>query len=575
MNENDLNGINISDFEKENYKYYSKFSYKDIHIYSIILSVFVCYYLRIPENTVREQLNNILKKILEKFDKNYNEFLEIPKKEENFIAECIDLEKGIAKNKALLDNIFALFVTINTKVPIFIVGKPGCSKSLSVQLINRSMRGDDSKKLLFKKLPQIIMSCYQGSMGSTSKGVKSVFRIARNKLKNAREKRVKKIDINEIVNENKDKNKEEVISMIYFDEMGLAEHSPNNPLKVIHSELEYDLNEGDKKVAFVGISNWALDASKMNRGLFLSIPEPEKEDAKFTSFTIGESYDSTLANTYKSVYESLGEIYYDYKQYLMLQFHDGFEDFHGNRDFYHLVKNVARNIVKENTNSLSQNQKNFFIKKSIERYFAGLLFENTKETSLKRIKKYYRYFDDNVEIEDKYDVKDTIGQNIEDLKSRYLLVISKPSLSEFLLTTILKEKNKAYNYYKGSPFKDDHKSEEYILKILNKIQLNMEQEKVLILNNLGTVYPGLYDLFNQNFNVVGKKNYARIALGYTTNAYSLVNDNFRCIVNVDDDKIKKEEPPFLNRFEKHIISFENLLSKNALDKTNEIYNILL
>ena len=575
MNENDLNGINISDFEKENYKYYSKFSYKDIHIYSIILSVFVCYYLRIPENTVREQLNNILKKILEKFDKNYNEFLEIPKKEENFIAECIDLEKGIAKNKALLDNIFALFVTINTKVPIFIVGKPGCSKSLSVQLINRSMRGDDSKKLLFKKLPQIIMSCYQGSMGSTSKGVKSVFRIARNKLKNAREQRGKKIDINEIVNENKDKNKEEVISMIYFDEMGLAEHSPNNPLKVIHSELEYDLNEGDKKVAFVGISNWALDASKMNRGLFLSIPEPEREDAKFTSFTIGESYDSTLANTYKSVYESLGEIYYDYKQYLMAQFTDGFEDFHGNRDFYHLVKNVARNIVKENTNSLSQNQKNFFIKKSIERNFAGLVFENTKETSLKRIKKYYRYFDDNVEIEDKYDVKDTIGQNIEDLKSRYLLVISKPSLSEFLLTTILKEKNKAYNYYKGSPFKDDHKSEEYILKILNKIQLNMEQEKVLILNNLGTVYPGLYDLFNQNFNVVGKKNYARIALGYTTNAYSLVNDNFRCIVNVDDDKIKKEEPPFLNRFEKHIISFENLLSKNALDKTKEIYNILL
>ena len=573
MDENDLNGMGVSDFEKENYKYYYKCSYKDIHIYSIILSVFVCYYLRIPENKVREQLNNILKKILEKFDKNYNEFLEIPKKEENFIAECIDLEKGIAKNKALLDNIFALFVTINTKVPIFIVGKPGCSKSLSVQLINRSMRGDDSKKLLFKKLPQIIMSCYQGSMGSTSKGVKSVFRIARNKLKNAREQRGKKIDINEIVNENKDKNKEEVISMIYFDEMGLAEHSPNNPLKVIHSELEYDLNEGDKKVAFVGISNWALDASKMNRGLFLSIPEPEKEDAKFTSFTIGESYDSTLANTYKSVYESLGEIYYDYKQYLMSQFTDGFEDFHGNRDFYHLVKNVARNIVKENTNSLSQNQKNFFIKKSIERNFAGLVFENTKETSLKRIKKYYRYFDDNVEIEDKYDVKDTIGQNIEDLKSRYLLVISKPSLSEFLLTTILKEKNKAYNYYKGSPFKDDHKSEEYILKILNKIQLNMEQEKVLILNNLGTVYPGLYDLFNQNFNVVGKKNYARIALGYTTNAYSLVNDNFRCIVNVDDDKIKKEEPPFLNRFEKHIISFENLLSKNALDKTKEIYNI--
>ena len=158
--------------------------------------------------------------------------MKIPQKEQYFIAECINLEKGIAKNKALLDNIFALFAAINTKVPIFIIGKPGCSKSLSVQLIIKSMRGKDSKNLLFKNLPRIIMTSYQGSMGSTSKGVKNVFRIARNKLKSAKEQR----------NQN-----EELISMIFFDELGLAEHSPNNPLKVIHSELEYDLNEGDKK----------------------------------------------------------------------------------------------------------------------------------------------------------------------------------------------------------------------------------------------------------------------------------------------------------------------------------------
>ena len=560
----DLKQINISQTEKDNYEFYSRISHKDIQIYSIILSTFVCYYLRIPENHIRKELYEKLKKLLKEYDKNYADFLDIPLKEEKFIAESIALEKGIAKNKALLDNIFALFVTINTKVPIFIVGKPGCSKSLSVQLINKSMRGGASKNYLFKNLPEIIMSCYQGSMGSTSKGVKSVFKKARNILKNIKNQQIQN-----------NEEMQNIISMIYFDEMGLAEHSPNNPLKVIHSELEYDLNEGDKKVAFVGISNWALDASKMNRGLFLSIPDPEREDAKFTSFTIGESYDPTLANTYKSVYESLGDIYYDYKQFLMSQFNNGFEEFHGNRDFYHLVKNVARNLVKENTNSISQNEKNFFIKKGIERNFAGLVFESTNETSLRRIKKYYRYFDDNVEIEDKYDVKDILGQNIEDLKSRYLLVISKPSISEFLLTTILKEKEKEYNYYKGSPFKDDVKSEEYILKILSKIQINMEQEKVLILNNLGTVYPALYDLFNQNFNQVGKKNYARIALGYTTNAYSLVNDNFRCIVNVEDDKIKKEEPPFLNRFEKHMISFENLLDENCLKKSKEIYNILL
>jgi hypothetical protein len=72
--------------------------------------------------------------------------------------------------------------------------------------------------------------------------------------------------------------------MIYFDEMGLAEVSPNNPLKVIHSQLEYDENED--KVAFVGISNWTLDASKMNRGIYLAIPEPDEEYLQKTALTI-------------------------------------------------------------------------------------------------------------------------------------------------------------------------------------------------------------------------------------------------------------------------------------------------
>ena len=43
--------------------------------------------------------------------------------------------KGIAKNKALLENLFTLFVSVYSKIPLFIVEKPGCSKSLSVQLL--------------------------------------------------------------------------------------------------------------------------------------------------------------------------------------------------------------------------------------------------------------------------------------------------------------------------------------------------------------------------------------------------------------------------------------------------------
>ena len=58
--------------------------------------------------------------------------------------------------------------------------------------------------------------------------------------------------------------------MFVFDEIGLAEISKNNPLKVLHSLLEIE----ERKIGFIGISNWRLDASKMNRALYLARPDP-------------------------------------------------------------------------------------------------------------------------------------------------------------------------------------------------------------------------------------------------------------------------------------------------------------
>ena len=536
----------------------------DIHISAINLSIFVCYYMRITNKKLRKDLSQLLNdKLYNLRNSNVKKFLEIPLSQQKLIVDNIQLDKGIAKNKALLENIFSLFVAINNKVPIFIVGKPGCSKSLSVQLMTKSMRGYLSINPLFKEFPKVIVNSYQGSMGSTSEGVENVFKKARKVLQ----------DLNE---EEKNKN----ISMIFFDEMGLAEHSPNNPLKVIHAELEYDLNEGDKKVAFVGISNWELDASKMNRGLSLYIPEPDEEDMKETALTIGKSYHEILADKFRFFFENLGKVYFEYKQYLK-EFHssDGKEDFHGNRDFYHLVKNAGINLAIKymNNDVITDNVLGIITINSIERNFSGIEFkinENEKITSLEVVKNIYKKIYPNFNVNKEYDVIQRIKENIFDLNSRYLLVIANPSISVHLLSSILLETNKNYNLFIGSEFEEDHKSEEYSLKVLNKVQLHMEQGNILILNNLESVYPNLYDLFNQNFTVLGNKNYARLAVGSTTNTFSFVNNNFRCIVNVDINQIDNEEAPFLNRFEKHILSYEYLLSNELLDEAQRIYNIL-
>lgn len=41
------------------------------------------------------------------------------------------------------------------KIPIIIVGAPGCSKSLTAELLSSNLRGKDSEDIFFKSQPAI------------------------------------------------------------------------------------------------------------------------------------------------------------------------------------------------------------------------------------------------------------------------------------------------------------------------------------------------------------------------------------------------------------------------------------
>ena len=119
---------NLELFDKVTNKkdnFYQKLDQLALQKYSVILAVFVCYYLRITDNESRKKLQEKMNETLVKYDIYFKgkDFLDVPQREELFVVNNINLEKGIAKNRALLDNIFSLFVAINKKVPIFIVGK--------------------------------------------------------------------------------------------------------------------------------------------------------------------------------------------------------------------------------------------------------------------------------------------------------------------------------------------------------------------------------------------------------------------------------------------------------------------
>jgi MoxR-like ATPase len=91
----------------------------------------------------------------------------------------MELPPGTARNAALRENVFVMLVSILNRIPVFVVGKPGCSKSLSIQLIRSNLRGRDSRDSLFRKLPQLYVVSYQGSESSTSEGIIKVFEKAR------------------------------------------------------------------------------------------------------------------------------------------------------------------------------------------------------------------------------------------------------------------------------------------------------------------------------------------------------------------------------------------------------------
>ena len=67
----------------------------------------------------------------------------------------MEIEDNIARNVALRENIFMMFVCIELRIPLFLVGKPGSSKSLAKAIIESSMKGKNSKCKTLRQFKQV------------------------------------------------------------------------------------------------------------------------------------------------------------------------------------------------------------------------------------------------------------------------------------------------------------------------------------------------------------------------------------------------------------------------------------
>jgi hypothetical protein len=139
------------------------------------------------------------------------------------------------------------------------------------------------------------------------------------------------------------------------------------------------------------------------------------------------------------------------------------------------------------------------------------------------------------------------------------MIITRGGNAAFILDSYLQEFVKNRIFMTGSNFEGDKKRKDYNFRVLSNIIQCMESGNQLTMQNLEQVYGSLYELFNQNFMVVGKKKNCRIALENMNNPMCYVNDNFHCMILLDERKIPFSDPPFLNRFEKQILTFDEVL----------------
>ena len=511
---------------------------------SLNLTLYLCYYLRLDKKDYKEELLILLNPFFN------NNFLSLPEYEIRLLTNQMLAERGIILNRALAENLFTSFICIENNIPLIIIGKPGMGKSLGFKILYNTLKGEFSESDLFKDKGMLYRYYYQGSSTNTMEGIISIF-VRANKSK-----------INE---------KKQIISLVYFDNMNLAERAFNNPLQIIPYYLE---NNYRNSIPFIGTTINRLNEDIMNNALNLAINDYDIEELEEIAISITESLDLELANRYQYFFKTLARTYHEYITFNKNYLNEN-RDFHGINDFYPLIKIAMRELIKKR-NNLIKNEDNILTKTailSLNVNFGGL--ENSSKVIKKIFKKEYTYkFDEKIDENKPFPILDAIKRNILDKNSRYLMLISEGNNGSDIVKYILDLLQKKYIELIGSKFKE-LKEEIYLEKIINKIKYIMETDNVLILRDLDIIFPSLYDLFGQNFTILGEKKFVRIVSAYSTIS-SEVNKDFRCIVIINKNELdnKKLDTSFLNKFEKHIINFSLILNDKDIEIAKRISEYL-
>ena len=251
----------------------------------------------------------------------------------DWYIEQVELPTGIAKTRALKENLFATIICAVTHTPLIIVGAPGSSKTLSFNLAIANLKGQESKNKSFRVFPSLDPQIYQCSRRTTSNEIETVFSRAINRQRSHSKFRLP------------------IYCVVFMDEAGLPEES-HESLKVLHYHLD------KQEVSFVAITNHVLDAAKTNRAVSLFRPDTSEEDLK----TLAKG--CLYTNPSKPPPEKNLKVVVSFcSAYSHLMNDPEFSQYFGLRDFIHFVNYLRRYQASMLTPQL--------VMKALERNFNG------------------------------------------------------------------------------------------------------------------------------------------------------------------------------------------------------------
>ncbi|XP_053516781.1 E3 ubiquitin-protein ligase RNF213 [Artibeus jamaicensis] len=514
---------------------------EDPVLWALVLAVGVCYHASL------ERQESYRKAICRCLPQPYNDgkaVLDTITRVQDLFLEGVPLRKTIAKNLALKENVFMMVVCIELRIPLFLVGKPGSSKSLAKTIVADAMQGQAAHSDLFRNLKQVHLVSFQCSPHSTPQGIIGTFR--------------------QCARFQQDKDLRQYVSVVVLDEVGLAEDSPKMPLKALHPLLEDGCIEDDpaphKKVGFIGISNWALDPAKMNRGIFVSRGSPNTKELIESAKGICSS-DSLVQERIKGYFAPFAKAY---ERVCQLQG----KEFFGLRDYYSLIKMVFASTKASNKKPSPQD-----IAQAVLRNFSGkdgiraldIFAASLPEARLSEEVSTMQLVEQNVYG----DPMRARGRDPEDSEARYLLLLTRNYVALQILQRALFRQDRQPEIIFGSSFPRDQEYTQ-ICRNVNRVKVCMETGRMVVLLNLQNLYESLYDALNQYYVHLGGQKYVDLGLG-THRVKCRVHPDFRLIVIEEKDVVYNHFPiPLINRLEKHYLDINTVLETWQRDIVGEL-----